>query len=187
MRDSFTAILDEADFVDSFRPEPRRGRKARLTLFLALFLAALIVVLLVLEPHAGRELLRRPLFMALVGAVALAAGLVIALLIAAPSLRRRAARMTLEHHPGMRDPISYVSDPEHFSMRSPYVQAQYPWEELWDWRETDRIVMVLPTPRNFYVIPKRSIDEAVLERLRARLGKARRRSGAGKAKRLSEA
>ena len=175
MQDEISVNFEEADFVDAYRPHPRSRRLRSLVLLLAVMLVALIVVLLVRFPSARYSFEHSPLIIGLTGAVILAAVLVFALLIAAPRLRRRAARNTLTHHPGLRDPVHYVFDPERFSVRTTYTQASYPWHKLWDWRETGRVLIVLPTPQNFYVVPKRDIDPAVLDRLRGYLGQARKR------------
>ena len=90
------------------------------------------------------------------------------------------ARSTLDHHPGMRDPVDYAFDPEHFTVRSTYSQACYPWNQLWDWRESERVVIVMPTPRNFYVLPKRGMAPAAIDRLRGYLAQARRRASSSK-------
>ena len=176
MEDRFTVTLEEADFLEAYRPAPRPRRLSFLLLLLALMLALLIVILLVRFPEARTALAESPTVTALTGAVVLAASLVLMLLVAAPALRRRAARSTLDHHPGMRDPVDYAFDPEHFSVRSTYTQACYPWNQLWDWRESNRVIIVMPTPRNFYVLPKRGMDPAAIERLRGYLAQARRRA-----------
>ncbi len=75
----------------------------------------------------------------------------------------------------MRDPVHYTFDQEEFAVRTTYTQARYPWTELWDWRECERTVIILPTPRNFYVLPKRAIDQSARERLRGYLASARKR------------
>ena len=176
MEDSFTVTLEEADFIEAYRPAPRPRRLSFLMLLLASMLALLIVVLLVRFPEARLALEGSSVATGLAGAVMLAAALVILLLLAAPALRRRAARSTLDHHPGMRDPVDYAFDPEHFYVRSTYSQACYPWNQLWDWCESERVLIVMPTPRNFYVLPKRGMDPAALDRLRGHLAKARRRA-----------
>lgn len=176
MEDKLTVTLEEADFVEAYRPAPRPRRLANLVLLLALMLALLIVILLVRFPEARLAFTESPLVIGLAGAVILAAFLVCLLLLAAPALRRRAARSTLDNHPGMRDPVDYTFDAEHFTVRSTYSQACYPWAQLWDWRESERVLIVMPTPRNFYVLPKRGIDPAALERLRGHLAQARRRA-----------
>lgn len=174
MEDRFTVTLEEADFVEAYRPAPRPRRLSFLMLLLAVMLALLIAALLARFPEARLALTQSPLTIGLAGAVALTATLVIMLLIAAPALRRRAARSTLDHHPGMRDPVDYTFGPEHFAFRSTYAQACYPWAQLWDWRESERVVIIMPTPRNFYVLPKRDMDAAALERLRGYLAQVRR-------------
>jgi hypothetical protein len=155
MRDELTVTLTEDDFVEAYRPAPRPRRLARLMMVLALMLVLLIVTLLVRFPEARFAFTESPLIIGLTGAVILAATLVFGLLLAAPALRRRAARSTLADHPGMRDPVHYAFDPDHFSARSTYTEASYPWAQLWDWRESEGVIIVMPTPRNFYVIPKR--------------------------------
>jgi hypothetical protein len=176
MHDELTVTLTEADFVEAYRPPPRRRRTGTLMLLLAAMLGLLIVVLVVRYPAARNSLTHNPLTMGLLGAVLLCAALVIALLIAAPALRRKAARNTLATHPGMSDPVHYAFDSEHFEARSTYSSARYPWGVMWDWREGADAIIVLPTPRNFYVIPKRDVDPAVLERLRGYLGRTRKRA-----------
>ena len=175
MQAEISVIFEEVDFIEAYRPSVRsRGRRS-LVLLLAVMLVALIVVLLIRFPGARYSFEHSRLIIGLTGAVILAAVLIFALLIAAPTLRRRAARNTLAHHPGLRDPVHYAFDPERFSVRTTYTQASYPWAQLWDWRETERVVIVLPTPQNFYVIPKREVDPVVLDRLRGRLANARKR------------
>jgi hypothetical protein len=175
MRDELTVTFDEADFVEAYRPVHRRRRLAALLLILALLLALLIVVLLVRFPEARVAFQQSSLIMGLTGAVMLTATLLFGLLLAAPALRRRTARSILSDHPGMRDPVTYTFDPDHFTMQSTYSQARYPWAQLWDWRESERVLIVMPTPRNFYVLPKRGVDPAVLARLRSYLAQARKR------------
>ena len=174
MQDELSTTLNEEDLVEAYRPPPRPRRLAALLLILALMLALLIAVLLIRFPGARAALLASSLVVGLIGAVILAASLVILLLLA-PALRRRNARSTLDHHPGMRDPVHYILGPDRISVRTTYVSACYPWGQLWDWRESERVLIILPTPRNFYVLPKRDIDPAVLERLRGYLSQARRR------------
>lgn len=50
-------------------------------------------------------------------------------------------------------------------VRPIYAQARHRWSQLWDWREGERVMIVMPTPRNFYVLSKRGIHPAVLEGL----------------------
>lgn len=175
MPDEFVVTLDEADFVDAYQPIPRRRRHGVLLLLLALIVALLILALLVRFPEAKLALEESRLVFALIGAILLAGVLVLGLLVASPVLRRRAARSTLTDHPGMLDPVHYAFDPEHFTVRSTYAQAQYPWDQLWDWRETERVLIVMPTPRNFYVVPKRGVDPAAIDRLKGYLGQSRKR------------
>jgi hypothetical protein len=175
VQDVVVATLDEEDFISAYRPAGRTPRMRNLALSLALLIVLLIVLLVVRYPEARSAFTRSPLIVALAGAVVLAAGLVLALLTAAPALRRRAAKVTLNDHPGMRDPVHYTFDAETFSVRTTYTEARYPWSQLWDWRECERTVIILPTPRNFYVLPKRACDDATLTRLRGYLRAARRR------------
>lgn len=175
MQDEFSVNLDEDDFIEAYRPPRRSQRIANLVLILAIMLGFLLVSLLVRFPYVRMIFFESPLICGLAGAVTLAATLVIFLLIATPALRRRAARSTLDDHPGMNNSIHYSVDPEQFAMRSTYTQARYPWAQLWDWRECERVLVIYPTPRNFYVIPKREIDLDVLERLRGYLAQCRKR------------
>ena len=178
MRDELIVTLDEADFVEAYRPARRPRRYAALLLLLALIIGLLVVALLVRFPDARLALEKSPLAIGLAGAIILAATLLLGLLASAPALRRRAARSTLNDHPGMLDPVHFAFDPDHFMMRSTYAQARYPWAQLWDWRESERVLIVMPTPRNFYVLPKRDIDPAVVDRLRGYLSQARKRRSA---------
>lgn len=169
MQDQISVTLQEEDFIDALRPHGRPRRLSFLFLTLALMLALLIVALLVRFPEARSALMGSPVIHGLLGAVILAASMVLSLLMAAPALRRRAAKSTLNHHPGMRDPIHYTFDADHFAVRTTYTQASYPWTKLWSWREGEYVLIVMPTPRNYYVIPKRDVAPAVLERLRGYL------------------
>jgi hypothetical protein len=175
MRDEFVVTLDEADFVDAYQPARRLRRFRVLLLLLALIVTLLIIALLVRFPEARLALAQSRLVFALIGAILLAATLVLGLLVASPVLLRRAARSTLTSHPGMQDPVHYAFDPEQFTVRSTYAQANYPWGQLWDWRETERVLIVMPTPRNFYVLPKRGVDPAALDRLKGYLAQSRKR------------
>lgn len=175
MCDEISVVLGEQDFIDAYRPAPRPKRLAMLVLLLAAMLVLLLLALLVRYPEARLAFTTSPLIAGLTGAVVLAATLVAGLLLAAPMLRRRAAKSTLNDHPGMRDAICYTFDAQHFSVKATYTQARYPWAELWDWRESERVLIVMPTPRNFYVVPKRGVDLALLDRLRTQLMSARRR------------
>lgn len=178
MLDEISVILDEEDFIAAYRVPLKRRRASLLVLVLAMMIALLITALLIRFPEARLAFIQSPLIAALSGAVVLAATLVLLLLVSAPALRRRAARSTLDDHPGMRDPVQYTFDPEHFAARSTYSQARYPWAQLWDWRECDRVVIIFPTPRNFYVIPKRAVDPEAMARLRSYLVQVRRRASA---------
>lgn len=175
MRDEFYVTLDEDDMTEVYRPAPRPRRLSVLLLVLALMLAFLVVALLARYPNARFAMMESPMAIGLLGAIILSGATVTVLLVAAPALRRRAARSTLDDHPGMRDPICYAFDEQEFGITSTYTEARYPWRELWDWRETERVLVVMPTPRNFYVLPKRYVDAAVLERLRECLMLARKR------------
>lgn len=175
MLDECHVTLDEDDLVEVYRPAPRPRRLQALVLILAFMLALLIAILMIRYPGARLALIQSPLVAGLLGAVILAAALVGLLLLAAPTLRRRAARSTLDDHPGMRDPIHYTFDEDHFAVRSTFAQASYPWAQMWDWRESARVVIVMPSPRHFYVLPKRGIDPAVIERLRDHLASVRKR------------
>ena len=177
MRYEFSVTLEESDFVEAYRPAPRPRRLSAWLAMLAAVLCLLIGVLLLRFPEARAAIAGSRLIAGLIGAIVLVAGLIAALLAAAPFLRRRAAQGTLDHHPGLRDPVRYSFDDETFAVRTTYVDARYPWEQLWDWREAAGVVIVMPTPRNFYVVPKRALDLAALENLRDRLGAARRRRG----------
>ena len=180
MQDELTVTFDEHDFVDAYRPTPRRRGQTRVVFALIAVILALLIWLLVAVPETRRDFTDSPLVAGLSGAVIVLALLVGALLIAAPSLRRRAARNTLRNHPGMADPVHYSFDADSFEARSTYTQARYPWELMWDWRETDRIVLILPTPRNYYVLPKRGVDPALLDRLRGQLSRTRKRAKTAK-------
>lgn len=179
MQDVLCVTLDEGDLIEALRPPVQPRRLAALLLLLALMLAFLIAALLVRYPEAQAALIHSKPIIALSGAVLLAAMLVSALLIAAPALRRRASRSMLDDHPGMRDPIHYTFDAENFSVRTTYTGASYPWPQLWDWRENDRVLIIMPTPRNFYVLPKRDVDPEALQRLRGHLSQCHK--GAAKA------
>jgi len=178
MRDELSLTLDEDDFIAAYRLPARPRRLAVLVPLLALILVFLIVTLLIQFPEARLAFAESPMIIGQTGAVILAASLLLLLLIATPALRRRAARSTLNDHPGMRDPMHYTIDPDYFHVRSTYAEACYPWAQLWDWRECERLLVVMPTPRNFYLIPKSGIDPAVLDRLRSYLARARRRASA---------
>jgi hypothetical protein len=178
MRDELIVTLDEADFVEAYRPARRPRRYVALLLLLALIVALLIVALLVRFPEARLAFEESSLITGLLGAIILAVALLLVLAAVAPALRRGAARSALNDHPGMLDPVHYAFDPEHFMVRSTYAQAQYPWAQLWDWRESERVLIVMPTPRNFYVLPKRGVDPAIVDRLRDYLSQARKRTSA---------
>src|SRR4051794_37043064 len=101
MRDEVVVTLDEADFVEAYRPALRPRRYATVLLILALVVVLLIAALLVRFPEARLAFERSSLVIGLTGAITLAATLVFGLFAAAPALRRRAAHSTLNDHPGM--------------------------------------------------------------------------------------
>jgi hypothetical protein len=175
MRDELSLTLDELDFAEAYRAPSRPRWKSIIALLLALTVG-LLIFLLFQFPEARLAFATSPLLDGLAGVVIFVAILLALLLLAAPALRRRAGRSTLEGHPGMRDPVHYAFDAENFMVRTTYTQASYPWTQLWNWRETARVILVMPTPRNFYVIPKRGVDPAVLERLRRYLAQCRKRA-----------
>jgi len=175
MSDELTVTLEEDDFVEAYGPAPRSKGRVRIVRLLALLVVLFLAALLIAFPEARLAFRKSPLIIGLAGAVIVAALLLLALLLAAPTLRRRAARSTLLDHPGMSDPIHYAFDAEYFSVKTTYTNSCYPWTQLWDWREGERTIIVLPTPRNFFVIPKRGVEPAVLERLRSCLMHARKR------------
>jgi len=126
MRDEFSVMFEESDFAEAFKPPPRSRRATFALLGVAALLAGTILALVLAYPQARTALVTSSLVIGLLGAVVLAAALVAALLVAAPSLRKRAARSTLDNHPGMREPVNYCFDPDHFEVRGRYTQARYP-------------------------------------------------------------
>jgi hypothetical protein len=109
MRDELTVKLNEDDFIEAYRPVPRSRRHATLALLLAVMLAFVIIGLVVSVPEARWAFTQSRLLIGLTGAAVFAAALVTGLLLAAPALRRRAARSSLNDHPGMRDPVGFPS------------------------------------------------------------------------------
>jgi len=124
MRDELTVTLEEDDFVEAYRPAPRAQGQARVVRLLALLVVLLLAALLIVFPEARITFGESRLIIGLTGAVIVAALLLLVLLVASPSLRRRAARSTLVDHPGMRDPIHYAFDAEHFSVKTTYTDAR---------------------------------------------------------------
>ena len=174
MQDEITVNLEPDDIAEAYRPPPRRKRLGILVLTLAFMLGVLIVTLLIQVPEARPTVRDDPITVGLIGVIAFLVIVIVLLLATARWIRRYVGRSTIKDHPGMSDPVQYLFDDAEFAARSTYSQASYPWNLLWNWRETDRVIIVLPTPRNFYVIPKRGVDEAVLDRLRKGLKQARK-------------
>ena len=112
MRDELTVTLDALDFAEAYRP-PSRPRRQRILALLIALTVGLLIALLLLFPEARAAFAHSPLIIGLSGVVIFVATLLAMLLLAAPALRRRAGRSTLEHHPGMRDPVHYEFDAEH--------------------------------------------------------------------------
>ena len=170
---SIEVRLEEADVIAAYRLMGRRSRRqARPLIATSVILAAIVVALLVMFPDARLAFARSPLLAGLLGAVLLLVGLLIALLAATPALIRRAARNTLKQHPGMAEPIAYTLDDDRLGIRTAYSEAAYPWGKLHGWREDERIVLILLTRQQFYVVPKVQVDADALDALRARLGPA---------------
>ena len=174
MQDEITVTLEPDDIGEAYKPPPRRRRLGILILTLAIMLAVLIVTLLVQVPEARPTVRDDPITVAMIGVIVFLTIVIALILGSARWVRRYVGRSTINDHPGMSDPVQYRFDDEQFEARSTYSQAHYPWNLLWNWRETSRAIIVFPTPRNFYVIPKRAADEAVLDRLRDRLKQARK-------------
>ena len=165
--------LDEADLVAAYRLMGRRNtRQARPAIALATILAAILVALVLLFPEARESFGRSPLLAGLLGAVLLAAALLFALLAALPLLFRRTAKRTLAEHPGLSDPIAYEIGEDALGIQTSRSQARYRWDELHDWREDERIVLILLTRQLFYVVPKAQVEPLALYALLERLGAA---------------
>lgn len=177
MQDEMTVTLEADDIAEAYKPAPRRKRLRNLVLTLALCLATLSLLMLTRVPETRPTVGDDPVTVAMFGVMIFLIIVIVVLLSSARWVRRYVGRSTINDHPGMSDPVHYAFDEEHFAVRGTYTQARYPWNLLWNWRETGRVIIVLPTPRNFYVIPKRGVDELVLERLRKRLKQARKVQG----------
>jgi len=174
MQDEITVTLEPDDIAEAYKPTRRRGRLSVLVLSLAFTLIVLLVTLLIQFPEARPTVRDDPIVVGMIGVIVFLIILVILVLASTRWVRRYVGRSTINDHPGLSEPVHYVFDDAEFAARSTYSQAHYPWNLLWNWRETSRAIIVFPTPRNFYVIPKRAADEAVLDRLRDRLKQARK-------------
>lgn len=165
MSHSLEYMPSEAELVRAFRLLGRR--KGRRKVLPALWLGiALCVILLAVLIGSMDRLFSSPLLTAMAGAAAILFACLFALLLAAPALRRRAARATLAQNPNFEAPATLELDEDAFRHRARYASAAYPWDKLYGWRADGEVVVVQPTPQQFYVVPRRVLDvtsTAVLE------------------------
>ena len=173
MQDEVTVTLEAEDIAEAYRPAPRPKRLRILVLCFMLALTSLILILFIRFPES-RAVIHDPVIIGLTGAILLVATLLVLAVVTGPWLRGYVGRRTLRDHPGLNEPIHYSFGEEEFRVHSTYTEAHYPWHLLWNWRETSRVIIVQPTPQNFYVFPKRGVDEGLLDRLRERLKQARK-------------
>lgn len=172
MSNSFEYSVGKGELARAFRLLGRR--KGGRILVPALWVGILVCIVL-LAVLIGRfdRLFASPVLTALSGAAAILMLCLIALLLAAPALRRQAARGTLAENPNFEGPAAVEFDETRFSHRAIYASATYPWDKLYGWRVDAQVVVVQPAPQAFYVVPRRVLDHAAYAVLEAGLARSR--------------
>ena len=172
MTGEYEYSLSQDDLVRAFRLKGRRKGARRIVPLLWTGIAVCVIALVLLIGTPER-LFANPLLTALAGAAAILFAILAALLLAAPTLRRRAAQATLSLNPNFEGPITVAFDEQAFHHRTAYSSAAYPWAKLYGWRADDRITIVQPAPQLFFVVPHQILGEAATAALHERLADSR--------------
>lgn len=172
MTREFEYSLTEADLVSAFRLMGRRKGSRRIVPLLWIGVAVCVVALTFLIGTPER-LFANPLLTGLAGAAVILFLILVMVLLAVPSMRRRAARSTLADNPNFEGPVQLALDERTFRHGTAYAKAAYPWGKLYGWRADERITIVQPAPQLFFVIPMQVLDEPARALLQAGLAQSR--------------
>lgn len=159
--------------IRAFRLMAQRKGTRRIAplLWVAIGVCVTALILLIGTPE---RLFANPLLTALAGACAVLFVILAALLLALPSLRRRAARNTLALNPNFEGPIIVSFDADEFRHRTDFSSAAYPWDKLYGWRTDERVIIVQPAPQLFFALPCAVLDQPARAVLEAGLATTRR-------------
>jgi hypothetical protein len=164
----FIVNLTEDDLYRGFRLHAgnRRARPALLGILLCLVLIAL---LLALDPGAVCRLLAWPAGSMLVGAVLLAALLLVVALAVRGPVWRNMARRTLEQRRELGTPITWAFDEAGLRIVTRFTRSEFPWDALRGWREDEHLMLIYLADHLFHSVPKAQVEAAALDGLRAAL------------------
>jgi len=105
----------------------------------------------------------------LIGAVLLAAVLVVLALAARGPVWRSAARRTLAQRRELATPIAWAFDDNGLRIATRFTRSDFPWDALAGWREDANVLLVYLSDQLFHTVPKDQIDQAQADALRAAL------------------
>lgn len=156
--------MTEDDYVEAMGLHQRRHLR-RLIIILAVF----VVVLITSRPWMPPDIA----WSVPIGCVAMSAALA-AVLIAAPYTARRAYR----NYPAIHATIAVELADDELRFGSTFGETRLPWQLIFKWHQSDRLVLIYIMPALFYVIPKSLAQQGfdlpgLLRRLAERVGPER--------------
>ncbi|MGX7952597.1 hypothetical protein ACWPM1_08525 [Tsuneonella sp. HG249] len=172
MTGEFEYSLSQDDLVRAFRLMGRRKGSRRVVPLLWIGMVVCVIALALLIGTPAR-LFANPLLTALAGVATFLFALLVVVLLAAPAIQRRAAHATLSLNPNFEGPITVSFDDQEFRHHTAYSTAAYPWAKLYGWRADDRVTIVQPAPRLFFVVPHQILGDPALAALHDRLADSR--------------
>jgi len=164
----FTVTLREEDLYRGFLLNAV-NRRARPALLAVLLCVLLIVALLAISPRSICVMLASPPYLMLLGAVFLAAFLLILVLAFRRPILRSMARRTLEQRRELGTPIDWSFDDETLRIVTRFTSSAFPWDGLRGWREDKQCMLVYLADQLFHTVPKDQVDAAQIDALRAAL------------------
>lgn len=171
MSGAFEVTLSEADLVQAFRLNARRGA-IRPLILAAILVTMILLLLLAISPAARQSFTSRPLTLMLEGALALAALLLLLVVLARPAIFRALARRTLAQRAELAGPIHWEFGPEGIRHQTVHSDSRYPWSALRGWRENEAILLIYVADNLFYVVPKAQLDAGLSESLHRNIEEA---------------
>jgi len=164
----FTVTLREDDLYRGFLLNAA-NRRARPALIGVVVCVGLIAVLLALSPSSICLMLRNPFEMMLVGAVLLAAVLLVLVLAFRKAILRSLARRTFDQRRDLGTPIQWAFDNETLRIVTRFTSSTLPWDALRGWREDEHVLLVYLADQLFHTVPKYQVDAVPVDGLRAAL------------------
>jgi len=160
----FAVTLGEGDLVQAFKLNAKR-KAIRPLILAAVFVAALLVLLLAISPAARQSLTSRPLTLMLEGALALTALLLLLVILARPLIFRKLAQRSLAQRADLAGPVEWEFGPEGVRHTTLHSDSHYPWAALRGWRENEVVLLLYIADNLFYIVPKAQVGGELLRSL----------------------